>query len=113
MNPNSQGLILDLDLDKEELHELIEKNRHSHPVCLWQLPKLHERLHQKHQETFWVEAEEQRTGSTVFFKLLNIKHTRRPSTQQFDRLIGSGEITIDHLIKKSAKNVVREKGPLF
>lgn len=112
-NINSQGLLLDLDLDKKRLDELQKIDNQRHAVCMWQLEKLHDRLHEKHAETFWIKAKELKRGAKKFFELENVKHTRRPSSNQFDRMIGSGEITVDHLIKKTPKGRVTEKGPLF
>lgn len=110
---NSQGLLLDLDLDKKRLDELQQFNQQRHSVCMWKLEHLHKRLQEKHAETFWIKAKEVKKGATKFFDLESVKHTRRPSNNQFDRMIGSGEITVDHLIKKTIKGRVTEKGPLF
>ena len=110
---NTQGLVLDLDLDRKRLDELQQIDKQRNAVCMWQLEKLHERLNEKHAETFWIKANEIKRGTAKLFQLESIKHTRRPSNNQFDRLIGSGEITVDHLIKKTPKGKVTEKGPLF
>lgn len=110
---NSQGLLIDLDLDRKRLDELQQIDTSRRQVCMWQLDKLHDRLHEKHAETFWIKAKELRKGASKFFELESVKHTRRPSNNQFDRMIGSGEITVDHLIKKTATGKVTEKGPLF
>jgi MvaI/BcnI restriction endonuclease family protein len=109
---NSQGLILNLDMDNDLLHELILNKKIESPVCIWKLNKLHERLQEKHRETFWINADEINNSDGKYFVLKSIKHTRRPSNKQFDRLLDSGEITLDHLIKKTRNRVV-EKGPLF
>ncbi|MEX0323798.1 MAG: MvaI/BcnI family restriction endonuclease [Puniceicoccaceae bacterium] len=110
--PNPQGLILDVDLDAKVLNELVQLHSDSRSVCLWQLPKLHVRLQRKHRETFWITAEDITTSDGHFFLLKHINHTRRPSSQQFDRLLEIGQITVDHLIKQTSKRVT-EKGPLF
>ena len=113
LNSNPQGLILDLDLDMKHLKELQKIDSSHQQVCMWQLDKLHKRLHDKHTETFWIKARELRKGAAKFFDLESVKHTRRPSNNQFNRMIESGEITIDHLIKKTTSGKVTEKGPLF
>lgn len=110
--PNSRGLFFDLDLERGRLDELIEKADGNSPVCVWRLKRLHDKLQKKHRETFWVKAKQISIDGAVHFHLETIKHTRRPSIVQFDRLLGNGEITMDHLIKQTQKKV-NEKGPLF
>lgn len=110
---NAQGLLLDIDLDKKRLDELQQIDKQRHAICMWQLDKLHERLNEKHAETFWIKAKELKNGPVKFFELESVQHTRKPSNNQFDRMLGSGEITVDHLIKKTATGRVTEKGPLF
>lgn len=111
-SPNSQGLYFDLDLDERRLDELIKTQAGSQPVCVWRLSDLHSKLLEKHAETFWVKASESQRDGLTYFTLESVQHTRRPSIQQFDRLLASGVITMDHLIKKTAKKTT-EKGPLF
>lgn len=110
---NSQGLILKLQLDQKRLNELWNVMNRLSDVCVWELEKLHQRLHDKHAETFWVAAREHTHNGQQYFTLDHVKHTRKPSAKQFDRLLGSGEITVDHLIKRSENGRVTEKGPLF
>lgn len=110
--PNSQGLILDLDMEAKVLNELIRERDRERNVCLWSLPKLHARLLEKHRETFWISADDIISEGKHFFRLKHVQHTRRPSQQQFDRLLEIGQITVDHLIKKTPSRV-SERGPLF
>lgn len=110
--PNPQGLFFDLDLDNGRLNELIKNSNSESAVAVWRLKGLHDKLHEKHRETFWVGAEQIELDGETQFVLKTVKHTRRPSSRQFDRLLGSGEITMDHLIKRTAKKTT-EKGPLF
>ncbi|WP_425466131.1 MvaI/BcnI family restriction endonuclease [Ostreiculturibacter nitratireducens] len=42
-----------------------------------------------------------------------VLHTRKPILSQFDLLLEQGEITMDHLLKRTPKGRVSEKGPLF
>lgn len=112
LKPNSQGLVFDLDLDAGRLNELLRKADQQSPVAVWRLDGLHNKLYEKHNETFWVEAKESDIDGTPHFELKSAKHTRRPSGFHFDRLLGAGDITMDHLIKRTEVKTT-EKGPLF
>lgn len=110
LKANSQGLRLCIDVDAGLLAEthLIDG-----PVCNWRLARLHDKLHDKHRETFWIAASEVVIAGKTCFRLQSVRHTQAPSIRAFDRLIAHGHITVDHLIKRSASGKVNEKGPLF
>lgn len=109
---NSQGLNLRLDSD---IKQLIENSNQPEvgDFVIWSLDKLHNRLREKHKETFWVEAESTRINDIEHFQYKLVEHTRKPITSQFDLLIDQGIITLDHLIKRNSKGGASEKGPLF
>ena len=109
---NSQGLNLRIDNDIKQLIENSDKPEVGDFV-VWTLDKLHNRLKEKHKETFWVEAESTRINDREHFQYKLVEHTRKPITSQFDLLIDQGIITLDHLIKRNSKGRVVEKGPLF
>ena len=109
---NSQGLNLRIDNDIKQLIENSDKPEIGDFV-VWTLDKLHNRLKEKHKETFWVEAESTRINDREHFQYKLVEHTRKPITSQFDLLIDQGIITLDHLIKRNSKGRVVEKGPLF
>ena len=109
---NSQGLNLRIDSDIKQLIENSDKPEVGDFV-VWTLDKLHNRLKEKHKETFWVEAESTRINDREHFQYKLVEHTRKPITSQFDLLIDQGIITLDHLIKRNSKGKVVEKGPLF
>ena len=109
---NSQGLNLRIDNDIKQLIENSDKPEVGDFV-IWTLDKLHNRLKEKHKETFWVEAESTRINDREHFQYKLVEHTRKPITSQFDLLIDQGIITLDHLIKRNSKGRVVEKGPLF
>ena len=109
---NSQGLNLRIDSDIKQLIENSDKPEVGDFV-VWTLDKLHNRLKEKHKETFWVEAESTRINDREHFQYKLVEHTRSPITSQFDLLLDQGIITLDHLIKRNAKGSVVEKGPLF
>ncbi len=109
---NSQGLNLKIDNDIKQLIENSDKPEIEDFVA-WTLDKLHNRLREKHKETFWVEAESTRINDREHFQYKLVEHTKKPITSQFDLLIDQGIITLDHLIKRNSKGKVVEKGPLF
>jgi hypothetical protein len=109
---NSQGLALRLDSDIKQLVENSNKPEIGDFVS-WSLNTLHNRLLQKHKETFWVEAISTYVDGREYFQYSLVEHTRKPITSQFDILIDQGIITLDHLIKRNSTGKVVEKGPLF
>jgi len=109
---NSQGLQLTLDDTRQLLREF-HKTQPNGDVCIWPMQLLHARLSEKHKETFWIDARAFRRGTTEYFDLQSVTHTARPSVTQFDRLLETGNISVDHLIKKKASGSAVEKGPLF
>lgn len=109
---NSQGLSLKLDSDIKQLIENSDKPD-AGDFVVWTLDTLHNRLKEKHKETFWVEAESTIIDGREHFQYSLVEHTKKPITSQFDLLIDQGIITLDHLIKRNSKGKVVEKGPLF
>lgn len=109
---NSQGLNLRLDAELKHLVENSDKPNIGDFV-LWTLETLHKRLHEKHKETFWVEAESTREDGKEYFQYTKVEHTQKPIIPQFDILLDQGIITLDHLIKRNKHGKVVEKGPLF
>lgn len=108
---NSQGLKLRLDSDVNKLFENAEL-----PVgdfIAWDLDTLHNRLLEKHNETFWVAADVVHIGEVEHFQFKKVEHTKKPITSQFDILLDQGIITLDHLIKRKPTGSVVEKGPIF
>ena len=112
INRNSQGLTLCLDTDLKQLIENSDKPEIGDFV-VWTLDKLHERLQNKHKETFWVKADTTIESGMEYFQYKEVKHTKKPINSQFDILLGQGIITLDHLVKRNTRGLVVEKGPLF
>jgi len=110
---NSRGLLLCVDEAERLLNEVCRCKAAVQDVCSWRLEKLHDRLLEKHAETFWISATEERIRGGVWFRLKSVMHTSSPSTYQFDRLLIDSGITVDHLIKREPGSHVKEKGPLF
>lgn len=109
---NSQGLTLKVDSDINQLIENADKQGVG-DFIVWTLDKLHERLLEKHKETFWVAADTVHIDGKEHFQYKQVEHTKKPIVSQFDILLEQGVITLDHLIKRNAKGKVVEKGPLF
>lgn len=109
---NSQGLSLRLDTEIKQLIENSDKPEIGDFV-VWTLDKLHNRLLEKHKETFWVEADSSFIDGKEYFQYSLVEHTKKPITSQFDILLDQGIITLDHLIKRNSKGKVVEKGPIF
>jgi hypothetical protein len=107
---NSQGLALRLDSD---IKQLVENSADIGDFVIWSLNTLHNRLLEKHKETFWVEAKSTYVDEREHFQYSLVEHTKKPITSQFDILVDQGIITLDHLIKRNSKGKVVEKGPIF
>ncbi|MNL35952.1 hypothetical protein D3C87_1580150 [compost metagenome] len=109
---NSQGLYFEI-ADKYGLLNERSTNNDIGAFASWALRDLRASLAEKHNETFWVGARVYERDGHDHFEFRDVIHTRRPILSQFDLLLEQGEITMDHLIKKTATGRVSEKGPLF
>ncbi len=109
---NSQGLIFKMD---DTLEWLVENSDRKiiNDFAVWTLKKLHERLLEKHNETFWIAAKSEIFNGFEYFSFTQAEHTKKPILSQFDIMLDQGVITMDHLIKRNDKGNVVEKGPLF
>lgn len=109
---NSQGLQFQLQQEDRKLFETSDKQEVG-AFATWLVEDLHNRLVEKHNETFWVSANSKKEAGKEYFNFTHVTHTRRPIVSQFDVLLEQGIITMDHLIKRNSKGRVSEKGPLF
>ena len=109
---NSQGLILKVDGNTSQLLENSNKNNIGDFV-VWGLEMLHNRLLEKHNETFWIAADSKTIDGKEYFQYKKVEHTKKPIVSQFDILLEQGIIALDHLIKRKATGSVVEKGPIF
>ena len=108
---NSQGLRLSMDMAANWLKDIFN-GPPVEDVCVWDLSRLHQRLEEKHNETFWIKADSVLSSGNEYYELKSVVHTSKPSCDQFDRLLENGTVSLDHLIKKK-KSACVEKGPLF
>lgn len=109
---NSQGLTLKLD---SKINQLLENSDKANigDFIAWDLETLHNRLLEKHNETFWIAADSIIIDNKEHFQFKKVEHTRKPMVTQFDILLEQGIITLDHLIKRKVTGSVVEKGPIF
>lgn len=109
---NSQGLTLKLD---SKINQLLENSDQANigDFIAWNLETLHNRLLEKHNETFWIAADSIMIDNKEHFQFKKVEHTKKPIVTQFDILLEQGIITLDHLIKRTPKGSVVEKGPIF
>ena len=109
---NSQGLTLKLD---SKINQLLENSDKANigDFIAWNLETLHNRLLEKHNETFWIAADSIIIGNKEHFQFKKVEHTRKPIVTRFDILLEQGIITLDHLIKRNSTGKVIEKGPIF
>ena len=98
-----------------KISQLIENSDKSSigDFVAWGLETLHNRLIEKHNETFWIAADSISIGGKEHFQYKKVEHTKKPIVSQFDILLEQGIITLDHLIKRKSTGSVVEKGPIF
>jgi hypothetical protein len=109
---NSQGLSLKVDTKLNQLLENSDKPNIGDFIA-WNLETLHNRLLEKHNETFWIAADSILIDNVEHFQFKKVEHTKKPIVTQFDILLEQGIITLDHLIKRKLTGSVVEKGPIF
>jgi len=107
---NSQGLILRLEKD---INQLIENSDTVGDFVVWLMDDLKSRLLEKHNETFWIGADSQFIHGVEYFQYKKILHTKKPIPSMFELLIEQGEITLDHMIKRTETGGASERGPSF
>ena len=108
LKPNAQGLGLEVNWKDEWLemnHFAMHTNENGkfiklHDVSVWTLLHLHERLAEKHHETFWIDVESRIKGSVEEFRVTTIEHTKNPLLPQFDVLLEQGKIKLDLMLSR-------------
>ena len=60
---------------------------------VWELDTLHNRLLEKHNETFWIAADSIFEDGKEYFRYKKVEHTKKPILSQFDLLIEQGVIS--------------------
>ncbi len=108
LRPNRQGLGLNINWKDEWLEmnhyakTALENGKYVKldDVSVWTLLKLHERLAEKHHETFWIDAESRIRNNTEEFRVMSIEHTKNPLLPQFDVLLEQGKIKLDLMLSR-------------
>lgn len=109
---NTQGLRFRVDEPENTLVEY--SNTGIGDVAKWRIEKLKKALQQKHNATFWVEAEAVTQDSQEYFRFTRVVYTRSPYIEQTTPLLEQGIITMDHLISRRPEQTsAHERGPLF
>jgi len=108
LRPNTQGLALNLNWNNKWL----EMNHYSivpqvngtfkklDDISVWTLLRLHERLAEKHHETFWINVESRIRSNVEEFRVTQIEHTKNPILSQFDVLLEQGKIRLDLMLSR-------------
>lgn len=110
--PNSRGLYLAADEASGAIYE-----RSTQPgteeVATWPLARLQEALAKKHRQTCWIVCEESKAGGITHFLPTEVLYTHSPRVDLIPLLVTAGDMTLDHLIKRTPSGGVQEKGPLW
>jgi hypothetical protein len=111
IRPNSQGLLFEFN-DRNDW--LVETEEKFGDFAIWEFDVLRKALLKKHAETFWIKTESIFIEEREHFIYSKVRHTKNPQLANFQPLIKTGDITMDHLIaKKSPDLAAKEKGPIF
>ena len=113
LKPNTQGLQLNVNYFDGLLEErCVDKQREL--ALVWDLEVLRSRFAEKHAETFWIEAQEVRTGAGKGFVLTEILHTSTPRLSALTHFLSDGTVFVDHAGKlKPSGSGNRNHGMLF
>lgn len=110
-SPNSQGLYLEVDVDKDILVNYYTKDDVIRQyIAQWSFMLLRQRLLEKHHETFWVKATSKIIHGVEHFRYDKIVHTKNPNASLFPQLIDEGIITVDYIMHRQKNGTVRDHG---
>ena len=112
INVNPQGLTFELDDEKGLLNEVSDDPKFG-AFASWYLSDLRDTLMTKHAETFWVAAQVHIIGGRECFEFTHVTYTRNPIVSSFDLLLRTGDITMDHEMKRRDSGAAQERGPSF
>ena len=115
-HPNSFGLILDVNADKDRLDMChVGENQQLQYVSHWLISSLRAQLLIKHHETFWVKAESIYKEGIEWFRYDKVIHTRNPNDSLFAPLVEADKIMIDlaGYFSKQKNMKWRDHGMLF
>lgn len=110
--PNSQGLMFQIDQGAGTLDEVARTGSGVIGVAKWRMDDLRDRLATTHPESIWVAANVSERNGVEYFHYRKAIYTGAPYVERLDLLLSEGTVTMDHLIEIRGKSA-REKGPLF
>lgn len=104
--PNPQGLALNVNWNEDWLEAnsydtILQANgtyKKIDDIAVWTLFHLHQRLTEKHHETFWIDVQTRIIQNREVFRVLSIEHTKNPILPQFDLLLDQGKIKLDLML---------------
>lgn len=111
--PNSQGLYLKVDEEKNALINYGKKDNIDLEVVRWDLDVLKEHFSTKHKDTFWIKAESVIKGGSEYFQYNLVKYTSKPNIFLMNKLFDNGIITLDYTIHLKDNGGPRDHGYLF
>jgi hypothetical protein len=111
-HPNSQGLLLYVNAERNSLDEIAQTKAGPVDVARWPLEDLRNRLIATHPESIWVSANVVRRSGIEHFHYRKAIYTGPPFVERLEALLAEGTVTVDHLIEVSQQGT-KEKGPLF
>ncbi len=111
--PNPQGLKLSVDLAEGLLNEHWDGPSGAERVAVWKLVELEAALSEKHNTTFWVEANKVTLSSGKGFQLGKVLHTSSPKLSAFSHFLADGTVFVDHTIRQKPEGGTRDHGMLF
>lgn len=111
-HPNSQGLLLCVNVECDSLDEIAHTKAGKIDVARWPLEDLRKRLIATHPESIWVSANVVHRNDVEHFHYRKAIYTGPPYVERLETLLSEGTVTVDHLIETNGQ-ATTEKGPLF
>jgi hypothetical protein len=112
-SPNSYDMQLDLDSANDRLVQFFVNTEKTEFDVQWALAKLRTRLHEKHNETMWITAENQGRGTEEEFWYKKLKHTWGADEVALCQLLESGDITLHYTLSVKPNGTANDHGYLF
>mgnify|MGYP002280171721 CR=1 FL=1 len=113
MRPNSLGLYLEVDGDRDWLKQMHSGQRQISHDATWDLETLRGALRRKHAQTIWVKATTRNIKKTEEFHYYEAQYTKEPMVGNFVALIDNGTITLDYTLSEKQSGEVNDHGYLF
>ena len=109
---NSKGLYLELDQNRDLLHEKYKSENQRLNVATWRIESLVQRLAERRPASMWVVANSHFEADVEYFHYRIAIYTGPPKLENFAQLLSEGTITVDHQIDRTTGGAA-DKGPHF